>query len=41
VQVNYRQHYRSNNFHNSTDKIQYWRKNSDGRWQIVYEESRG
>ena len=41
VQVNYRQHYRSNNFNNSTDKIQYWRKNSDGRWQIVYEGSQG
>ncbi|HEX7026128.1 MAG TPA: L,D-transpeptidase family protein [Gammaproteobacteria bacterium] len=41
LQVNYRQHYQSNNFNNSTDKIQYWRKNSDGRWQIVYEGPRG
>lgn len=40
VQVNYRQHYRSNNFNNSINKIQYWRKNGDGRWQIVYEGSR-
>lgn len=41
VQVTFRQHYNSNNFRNSTDKLQFWRKNNDGRWQIVYEGSRG
>lgn len=39
IQINYRQHYNSNNFSNSTDKTQYWRKNSNGRWQIIYEGS--
>lgn len=37
VQVNYRQHYASNNFNARTDKVQYWRKEDDGVWRIVYE----
>lgn len=41
MQINYRQHYNSNNFSSSADKTQFWRKNNNGRWQIVYEGSRG
>jgi murein L,D-transpeptidase YafK len=40
VQVNYRQQYNSNNYRSDADKTQFWRKNGDGRWQIVYEGSR-
>lgn len=40
VQVDYRQQYTSNNYSSDTGKIQFWRKNGDGRWRIVYEGSR-
>jgi len=37
VVVSYEQDYRSNNFNSVSKKRQYWRKESDGRWRIVYE----
>ncbi len=37
VIVSYEQDYRSNNFNSVSKKRQYWRKESDGRWRIVYE----
>lgn len=35
--VKYQQHYFSNNYQGKTSKQQYWRRNSDGQWKIVYE----
>lgn len=36
-EVTFTQHYTSNNFSNTSDKRQLWQKNSEGRWQIIYE----
>jgi ketosteroid isomerase-like protein len=38
--AHFRQHYRSDNFSRTSDKQQYWRRRSDGRWRIVKEASR-
>ena len=35
--LKFRQHYLSNNYQGQSIKEQYWRKESDGRWRIVYE----
>jgi len=35
--VKYRQRYLSNNYQGQATKEQYWRRNNDGQWQIVYE----
>ncbi len=35
--VQYQQKYLSNNYAGATTKEQYWRRESDGRWRIVYE----
>lgn len=35
--VRYTQNYLSNNFAGSSQKQQYWQRNTDGRWQIVHE----
>jgi len=37
VIVSYEQDYRSNNFSSVSKKRQYWQKESDGQWRIVYE----
>ena len=37
VVVSYKQDYRSNNFNGVAKKRQYWQKESDGQWRIVYE----
>lgn len=39
VLARFRQNYRSDNFAKTTQKDQYWRRDSDGRWRIVKEES--
>lgn len=35
--VKYKQRYLSNNYSGEADKEQYWQRNSDGQWQIIYE----
>ncbi len=35
--VSFKQDYRSSNFNTRSRKRQYWRKESDGEWRIVYE----
>lgn len=35
--VKYQQRYFSNNYQGKTSKQQYWRRNSDGQWKIIYE----
>ncbi len=35
--VKFRQQYLSNNFSNEVAKQQYWRRDENGRWQILYE----
>jgi len=35
--VKYKQSYLSNNYQSQANKEQYWRRNSDGQWQIIYE----
>jgi len=35
--VKYKQRYMSNNFHSEAKKEQYWQRNEQGKWQIVYE----
>jgi murein L,D-transpeptidase YafK len=37
VVVSYEQDYRSNNFNGIAHKRQYWKKEKDGQWRIVYE----
>ena len=37
VIVSYEQDYRSNNFNSVSRKRQYWQKEKDGQWRIVYE----
>ena len=37
VVVSYRQSYASNTFNSSSKKRQYWKKEADGRWRIIYE----
>ncbi|MBN1379650.1 MAG: L,D-transpeptidase family protein [Gammaproteobacteria bacterium] len=37
LQIDYRQHYESNNFNAEANKRQYWKREDDGRWRIVYE----
>jgi len=37
VVVSYEQDYRSNNFNSISKKRQYWKKESDGQWRIIYE----
>ena len=36
--VRFKQDYNSNNFQGSSTKQQYWQKNRQGQWQIVYED---
>ena len=40
VLARFTQNYRSDNFRTTTLKEQYWRRNADGQWQIIKEESR-
>ena len=35
--VKYKQRYMSNNFHSEAHKEQYWQRNEQGHWKIVYE----
>lgn len=35
--VKYRQRYLSNNYAGETDKEQYWQRNAQGKWQIIFE----
>lgn len=35
--VRYKQRYLSNNFKSESDKEQYWQRNEQGNWQIIYE----
>ncbi len=35
--VKFRQNYLSNNFSSAADKLQYWKRGSDGAWKIIYE----
>ena len=35
--IKYRQRYLSNNYSGETDKEQYWQRNEDGEWKIIYE----
>lgn len=37
VVVSYAQNYRSNNFQSQSKKRQYWKKEVDGKWRIIYE----
>jgi len=37
VIVSYEQDYHSTNFNGVSSKRQYWKKESDGQWRIVYE----
>ncbi len=37
VVVEFRQNYLSNNFESQADKRQYWRKDAQGKWEIIYE----
>lgn len=37
IEARFTQRYRSNNFSNSGEKTQFWKRSGDGRWQIVYE----
>lgn len=37
--VTFVQNYRSDNFARRFKKRQYWRKETDGRWRIIYEGS--
>ncbi len=39
--VTFRQDYRSSNFNTRSRKRQYWRKEADGVWRIVYEKKAG
>jgi murein L,D-transpeptidase YafK len=36
--VTFDQNYRSSNFNDKSKKRQYWRRESDGRWRIIFEE---
>lgn len=38
--ASFTQHYRSDNYSKTSRKDQYWRRGTDGRWQIVKEASR-
>lgn len=40
LRVEFGQRYRSNNFNGFDEKRQYWQKQDNGQWQIVYEASR-
>ena len=35
--IKYKQRYLSNNYSGETDKEQYWQRNEDGEWKIIYE----
>jgi len=35
--VKYKQRYLSNNYSGEAEKEQYWQRNSDGQWKIIYE----
>ena len=37
VVVSFEQDYRSNNFNGKSRKRQYWQKEADGQWRIIYE----
>jgi len=37
VVVSYAQNYQSNNFQSQSKKRQYWKKETDGKWRILYE----
>ena len=37
VVVSYRQSYASDTFNGNSTKRQYWQKEADGRWRIIYE----
>ena len=39
ILVNFDQHYASSNFSNRSAKRQYWKREADGQWRIVYEGS--
>jgi len=35
--VRYRQRYLSNNYAGETDKEQFWQRDAEGKWQIIFE----
>ena len=35
----FRQHYESNNFKTSSNKQLFWKKESDGKWRIILEDT--
>ncbi len=37
IQIEFRQHYKSNNFNASSNKQQYWKLEKDGEWRIIFE----
>lgn len=37
LEVTFEQRYRSDNYNNNSYKRQYWKKEADGRWRIIYE----
>lgn len=37
LEVTFEQHYQSDNYRNNSQKRQYWKKESDGQWRIIYE----
>lgn len=37
LEVTFHQQYQSNNYNNSSSKRQYWKKEPDGRWRIIYD----
>lgn len=37
LEVTFEQRYKSDNYNNSSHKRQYWKKENDGQWRIIYE----
>lgn len=37
VMISFRQHYKSDNFENISNKTLFWKKHADNQWRIVYE----
>ena len=39
IYSDFRQHYNSNNFNTSSNKKLFWKKEKDGKWRIIYEDT--
>ena len=37
MQIDFKQHYKSNRYSDSSNKRQYWEQEEDGNWRIIYE----